>query len=211
LIFEAALYIAWPALRKDLPVVLTLATLGVVLSVGVTTLGMHYWAHWSWPAALLFGVLISATDPVSVIATFKEAGVHGRLRALVEAESLLNDSTAAVGFSVAIAWPPAPRSHRWAPFSSWRSRSLRPWPAAAQWQQRSWPWPGRNRGSPGGDHLHHHCCVRLLLAGGIPGRVRGAGHPHRRNHDGQPRPIGAPSRRRDARPWCRSGTTPPSW
>ncbi|APD48823.1 cation:proton antiporter [Synechococcus sp. CS-602] len=103
LIFEAALYIAWPALRKDLPVVLTLATLGVVLSVGVTTLGMHYWAHWSWPAALLFGVLISATDPVSVIATFKEAGVHGRLRALVEAESLLNDSTAAVGFSVAIA------------------------------------------------------------------------------------------------------------
>jgi CPA1 family monovalent cation:H+ antiporter len=104
LIFEAALYIAWPSLRRDLPVVLTLATAGVVLSAGVTTVGMHVLAHWSWPAALLFGVLISATDPVSVIATFKEAGVHGRLRELVEAESLLNDSTAAVAFGIAIAF-----------------------------------------------------------------------------------------------------------
>ena len=104
LIFEAAIYIAWPSLRKDLPLVLTLATVGVVLSAGITTVGMHVLAHWSWPAALLFGVLISATDPVSVIATFKEAGVHGRLRELVEAESLLNDSTAAVGFGIAIAF-----------------------------------------------------------------------------------------------------------
>ena len=104
LIFEAAFYIAWPSLRKDLPVVLTLATVGVVLSAGITTVGMHVLAHWSWPASLLFGVLISATDPVSVIATFKEAGVHGRLRELVEAESLLNDSTAAVGFGIAIAF-----------------------------------------------------------------------------------------------------------
>jgi hypothetical protein len=104
LIFEAAIYIAWPTLRKDLPVVLTLATVGVVLSAGITTAGMHVLAHWSWPASLLFGVLISATDPVSVIATFKEAGVHGRLRELVEAESLLNDSTAAVGFGIAIAF-----------------------------------------------------------------------------------------------------------
>ena len=46
--------------------------------------------------------LIAATDPVSVIATFREAGVRGRLRLLVEAESLLNDGTAAVGFAVAL-------------------------------------------------------------------------------------------------------------
>jgi CPA1 family monovalent cation:H+ antiporter len=45
-------------------------------------------------------VLIAATDPVSVIATFKEAGVSGRLRLLIESESLLNDGTAAVAFSV---------------------------------------------------------------------------------------------------------------
>jgi len=103
LIFEAAFYINWKELRKDLPVVLLLATVGVVLSAGITTLGMHYLAHWDWITSLLFGVLIAATDPVSVIATFKEAGVQGRLRRLVEAESLFNDSTAAVAFGIAIA------------------------------------------------------------------------------------------------------------
>jgi len=103
LIFEAAFYINWKELRKDLPVVLLLATVGVVVSAGITTLGMHYLAHWDWMTSLLFGVLIAATDPVSVIATFKEAGVHGRLRRLVEAESLFNDSTAAVAFGIAIA------------------------------------------------------------------------------------------------------------
>jgi len=48
--------------------------------------------------------LIAATDPVSVIATFKEARVHGRLRLLVEAESLFNDSAAAIAFSIALAF-----------------------------------------------------------------------------------------------------------
>ena len=47
--------------------------------------------------------MLAATDPVSVIATFKEAGVEGRLRLLVEAESLFNDGTAAVLFGVALA------------------------------------------------------------------------------------------------------------
>jgi CPA1 family monovalent cation:H+ antiporter len=63
---------------------------------------MHYLAGWGWQSAILFGVLIAATDPVSVIATFKEAGVYGRLRLLVEAESLFNDSAAAVAFSIAL-------------------------------------------------------------------------------------------------------------
>jgi CPA1 family monovalent cation:H+ antiporter len=57
---------------------------------------------WEWGSAVVFGVLIAATDPVSVIATFKEAGVRGRLRLLLEAESLLNDGTAAVAFVAAI-------------------------------------------------------------------------------------------------------------
>jgi len=46
--------------------------------------------------------LIAATDPVSVLATFKEADVQGRLRLLVETESLFNDATAAVAFGVAL-------------------------------------------------------------------------------------------------------------
>lgn len=100
LVFEAAMLIRWKELRRDLPVILTLATVGVCLSAGLTALGMRYLVGWEWISALLFGTLIAATDPVSVIATFKEAGVHGRLRLLVEAESLLNDGTAAVAFTV---------------------------------------------------------------------------------------------------------------
>ncbi len=103
LVFEAAIQIHWKELRKQFPVLLMLVTVGVCLSAAVTALGMRYLAGWEWVSALLFGALIAATDPVSVIATFKGAGVHGRLRLLVEAESLLNDGTAAVAFAVILA------------------------------------------------------------------------------------------------------------
>ena len=102
LIFEAAIQMEWKALRRDLPPILTLATLGVVLAAGLTAAGVHFLLGWEWPPALMIGVLISATDPVSVIATFKEAAVEGRLRMLVEAESLFNDGTVAVLFSVGL-------------------------------------------------------------------------------------------------------------
>jgi len=103
LVFEAAIQISWKKLRKDFVLILILATLGVCLSAAVTALGMRYLADWAWISALLFGALIAATDPVSVIATFNEAGVHSRIRLLVEAESLLNDGTAAVAFAVVLA------------------------------------------------------------------------------------------------------------
>lgn len=102
LIFEAAFQLNWPQLRRNLPVILVLASLGVVLSAGVTAAGMQWLAHWDWLSCVVFGVLIAATDPVSVIATFRESGARGRLLLLVEAESLFNDGTAAVGFAVAL-------------------------------------------------------------------------------------------------------------
>jgi monovalent cation:H+ antiporter, CPA1 family len=98
LVFEAALCIRWREFKGDLPVVAVLASLGVLLAAVVTAGGMHYILDWTWGSSIVFGVLIAATDPVSVIATFKEAGVQGRLRLLIESESLLNDGTAAVGF-----------------------------------------------------------------------------------------------------------------
>lgn len=103
LIFEAAFQMPWKGVKRDMPVTLTLATLGVILSSGVVAAGIHYLLGWPWEVAVVFGVLISATDPVSVIATFKAAGVHGRLGLLVESESLFNDGTAAVLFGVALA------------------------------------------------------------------------------------------------------------
>ncbi len=103
LIFEAALQMRWRELRADAGVISTMATLGIVLAAAVTAAGLHYFAGWEWPPSVLLGLLISATDPVSVIATFKEAGVTGRLRLLVESESLLNDGTVAVFYGVALA------------------------------------------------------------------------------------------------------------
>jgi monovalent cation:H+ antiporter, CPA1 family len=104
LLFEAAFYIHWDQLRRDFSIVAILATLGVALSACVTAVGMRFLAGWEWAAAVVFGVLIAATDPVSVIATFKEAKAKGRLLVLIEAESLLNDGTAAVAFGVVLAW-----------------------------------------------------------------------------------------------------------
>ena len=98
LVFEAALFIHWREFKRELPVVTLLATVGVLLAAAVTASGMHYALEWDWGSAIIFGVLIAATDPVSVIAAFKESRVHGRLRMLIESESLLNDGTAAVMF-----------------------------------------------------------------------------------------------------------------
>src|SRR5436853_7659869 len=93
LVFEAAIQIRWLDLRKELLVIIIFATAGVILSALVTAAGMHYLASWSWVGAIVFGILIAATDPVSVIAMLKHARVRGRLRLLVEAESLFNDGT----------------------------------------------------------------------------------------------------------------------
>ena len=54
-----------------------------------------------WTAALAFGALISATDPVAVIAFFKQLGTPKRLSVLVEGESLFNDAVAVVAFTLA--------------------------------------------------------------------------------------------------------------
>ena len=102
LIFEAAFELRWEALRRNLAVVVVLATVGVFLSALVTGALMAGLAHWPMSAGLLFGILIAATDPVSVLATLKEIGARGRLALLIEAESLLNDGTAAILFAIAI-------------------------------------------------------------------------------------------------------------
>ena len=103
LIFEAAIFLPWAELRKEMPVVISMATIGLILAATVTILGMHFLMGWPLIAATIFGTLISATDPVSVIAAFKESGVGGRLRLLIEAESLFNDGTAAVAFGIVLA------------------------------------------------------------------------------------------------------------
>ncbi|TPJ52327.1 cation:proton antiporter [Mesorhizobium sp. B2-6-4] len=100
LIFQAALEIEWRHFRVNLPVTALLAFPGVAIAAAAVAAGMHLLLGWSWIGASLFGVLIAATDPVSVLAAFKEMKVQPRLGLLVESESLLNDGAAAVGFVI---------------------------------------------------------------------------------------------------------------
>jgi CPA1 family monovalent cation:H+ antiporter len=100
LIFEAALHLKWAPFRRDLPLNLSLAFPGVAVAALAVAIGMHALVGWSWIGACLFGTLIAATDPVSVIAAFKEVKVDRRLSMTVETESLLNDGAAAVGFAL---------------------------------------------------------------------------------------------------------------
>ena len=102
LIFEAALQLEWKDFRRELPVTLTLSLAGVAIAAAVVALGLHYWMGWSLIGAALFGVLIAATDPVSVIAAFREIGAQKRLAMVVESESLLNDAVVAVAFVVLV-------------------------------------------------------------------------------------------------------------
>ncbi len=104
LIFEAALNLVWKELRKDLFPVGLLAMIGVVVGTFVVGWGLHLFIGWALPVALVFGALISATDPVSVIALFRETGIGGRLKLLVDAESLVNDGAAVVAFGLATAY-----------------------------------------------------------------------------------------------------------
>ena len=107
LLFEAALSIRWRELRQDMLPVVALSTLGVVISAVVVAAGMVKFLAWPAAPALVFGVLIAATDPIAVLAMFKDTGIKGRLRLLVESESLFNDGVAAVLFALVLTWAQA--------------------------------------------------------------------------------------------------------
>jgi CPA1 family monovalent cation:H+ antiporter len=103
LVFEASLHLKWTQFRTEARLVLGLAFVGTALSAAVVAAGMHWLVGWGWQAALLFGALIAATDPVAVIAMMKEEDTDQRLRFLMESESLVNDGVAAVLFTLVAA------------------------------------------------------------------------------------------------------------
>ncbi len=105
LIFEAAFHLSWDDLRRDLGLILALAVPGVILTTilvgGIVSLGADLTGfEISLPLALVFGAMMSATDPVSVVALFRSLGVPKRLQVLMEGESLFNDGTAIVIFAL---------------------------------------------------------------------------------------------------------------
>jgi len=100
LLFEGALNMDLDDLRMNFRSISMLAIAGVVLSVIVTGYLIHYLLNIPLMLALLFGAMITPTDPVSVLATFKELGAPKRLATILEGESILNDGTGIVIFSI---------------------------------------------------------------------------------------------------------------
>jgi NhaP-type Na+/H+ or K+/H+ antiporter len=100
LIFESAYSMESHLFFRILPQIALLAVVGLVISMVLSALAVHWLLSWSFGVALLFGALISATDPVAVVALLKEKSSRKRLETLIEGESLLNDGTAIVFFSL---------------------------------------------------------------------------------------------------------------
>ncbi len=114
LIFESAFNLNARQLVKDLLPVLVLAVPALLISTAFIGIGLWFFLKVDLVLALLFGALISATDPVAVISLFKELGVPERLRILVEGESLLNDATAIVVFKIILIFALSGAAFTWA-------------------------------------------------------------------------------------------------
>lgn len=100
LLGEAALKLPFSHLKENKEPILALAFVGTLLSFLIIGFTSHYFLGLSLPAAFVFGALMSATDPVSVLSIFKSVGVKKRLAVVIEGESLFNDGLAVVLFKI---------------------------------------------------------------------------------------------------------------
>ncbi len=111
LVFEAAVHLDSRAMWRDIWGISALVIPGVILSTLISAWVLVYAGEISshipavtWPVALLFGAAVAATDPVAVVAIFKQLGAPKRLRLLIESESLLNDGTGIVIFAIVLSF-----------------------------------------------------------------------------------------------------------
>jgi CPA1 family monovalent cation:H+ antiporter len=100
LVFESALAIDARKLIEDLAPILLLAVVGLLISTFVVGYSVSAVSGYAIIPCLLLGAIVSATDPVAVVAIFKDLGAPKRLAILVEGESLFNDATAIVLFTI---------------------------------------------------------------------------------------------------------------
>lgn len=106
IIFESAFNANTKALFANLGTILFLAIPAMLFASAVTGylifVGTNDSVNFPLVSALLAGVILSATDPVAVVAIFKKLGAPARLNALLEGESLFNDAIAIVIFTLLI-------------------------------------------------------------------------------------------------------------
>ncbi len=107
LIFESAYHMNIRKLVDDKSIVLLLAIGSFLISTAVVSVLLHFallifGIDIPFSITILFGALISATDPVAVLALFKEYGAPRRLSLIFEGESLFNDATAVAVFLITL-------------------------------------------------------------------------------------------------------------
>ncbi|MEP6836167.1 MAG: sodium:proton antiporter [Gemmatimonas sp.] len=108
LLFAGALHVDWAELRRARLAIFVLSTVGVLISTALV--GGGFWLLSQWLGlnvplvwCMVFGALISPTDPVAVMAVLQRAAVPPTLRAVVAGESLFNDGVGVVVFTIVVA------------------------------------------------------------------------------------------------------------
>ena len=100
LLFEAAMHINIHQFKIQFLTISFISTFGLLISMGVVAAGLSYFIGMPIQVALLFGALISATDPIAVLSIFKSLGAPKRLSLIADGESMFNDATAVIAYKI---------------------------------------------------------------------------------------------------------------
>lgn len=103
LVFEAAYRLDGNELRRSFGGVALLAVPGVLVCAAVVAIVIHLATGLPLDEAFVIGAIVSATDPVAVVATMRQLRAPSRLVTLIDAESLFNDGTAVLVYGIALA------------------------------------------------------------------------------------------------------------
>lgn len=103
LIFDGAWRLDMTAMRRMWSAITLLAVPGVIATAAIVAGCTHYLGGIPWSAAALLGAILSATDPIAVLAIFRATSLPALLTTIVESEALLNDAVAVVIFRAALA------------------------------------------------------------------------------------------------------------
>lgn len=103
LLFGSAMHLNFHQFRLQFKTISFLSTFGLLTSVAIIGVLLSLAMGWDLQTGLMFGALISATDPIAVLALFQSLGGPRRLALIADGESMLNDATAVVLFRILMA------------------------------------------------------------------------------------------------------------